>query len=133
MKPLMGEGSAVFTLQNRVESAEQLTQAYGAQRVLPSAAYLLGHIQSPGVVKQLSAYSRLAFGDPNGSSAPRALVLQETLSSGGITVELSDDAVKLLWQKFLFNDPGNSIVSAARLGPSIIIGTPEGYGAFRTA
>ena len=133
MKPLMGEESAVLTLQNGVESAEQLAQEYGAQRVLPGAAYLLGHVQSPGVVKQLRAYSRLAFGDPNGSSAPRALAVQETLSSGGITVELSGDVVKLLWQKFLFNAPGNAIVSAARVGPSAIIGTPEGYEAFKVA
>jgi len=133
MKPLVGDESSVLTLQNGVESAEQLAKEYGAQRVLPGAAYLLGHVQSPGVVKQLSAYSRLAFGDPNGSSAPRALAVQETLSSGGITVELSEDVVKLLWQKFLFNAPGNAMVSAARLGPRIIIDTPEGYEAFKAA
>ena len=133
MKPLVGDQSLVLTLQNGVESAEQLAKEYGAQRVLPGAAYLLGHVQSPGVVKQLSAYSRLAFGDPNSSSAPRALAVQETLSSGGITVELSDDVVKLLWLKFLFNAPGNAILSAARLGPRILIDTKEGYESFKAA
>ena len=133
MKPLVGEESAVLTLQNGVESAGQLANEYGVQRVLPGAAYLLGHVQSPGVVKQLSTYSRIALGDPNGNQTRRALEIQETLSSGGITVELSDDVTKLLWLKFLFNAPGNAILSAARLGPKILIDTPEGYESFKAA
>ena len=133
MKPLVGDESVVLTLQNGVESAEQLAQEHGVQRVLPGAAYLNGHVESPGVVKQLSPYCRIAFGESNGDSSPRTLAVQETLSSGGITAELSDDVVKVIWSKFLFNAPGNALTSAARFPPRNFIAFPEGSALFKSA
>ena len=132
MKPLIGDNTVVLTLQNGVESAEQIAQEYGSGRVMPGSAYFTALIESPGVIK-LTASVRIVFGESNGSRSGRAVAIQEVLSSGNTTAELSDDSVKAIWSKFLFNAPGNAILSAARLGPRTIIDTPEGYESFKTA
>ena len=48
----MGENTSVLTLQNGVESYEELSQAVGRERVLPGAAYIETQIESPGVIRQ---------------------------------------------------------------------------------
>ncbi|MCI0847653.1 MAG: 2-dehydropantoate 2-reductase [Chloroflexi bacterium] len=133
MKPLVGDDSAILTLQNGVESAEQIAQEHGSAKVLPGSAYAVAHVESPGVIMQQTPQARLVFGESDGSRSNRALAFQETFSSASITAELSDDTVKAIWSKFLFNAPGNSICAAARTAPGIFLDMPEGYASMRSA
>lgn len=133
MKPLVGDGTSVLSLQNGVESADQLAQEHGAQRVLPGAAYVLGNIYSPGVVRQGSPQARIAFGESSGEQTHRALAIQETLTSAGITVDLTGDVEKVLWSKLLYNSPANGLASAARLSPRDLMEFPNLADLFKTA
>jgi 2-dehydropantoate 2-reductase len=119
--PLIGEDTTILTIQNGVESADELGQDYGAERVLPGFAYLLSNIASPGVIKQLSLVPRVAFGESNGDRSQRAVAIRDSFCEANIEAELSDDISKALWSKLLYNSPANGMDSAARLSPRDLI------------
>lgn len=131
--PLIGEDTTILTIQNGVESADELGQDYGAERVLPGSAYLLSNIASPGVIKQLSLAPRVAFGESNGDQSQRAVAIRDSFCEANIEAELSDDISKALWSKLLYNSPANGMASAARLSPRDLIEYPHGAAMFRSA
>ena len=133
IRPLIGDGTTVLTIQNGVESADELGQEYGGERVLPGTAYMISNVVSPGVIKRQSSVASLAFGESNGDRSQRAVAVQEAFSSAGIETELSDDISKVLWSKLLYNSPANGMASAARLSPRDLIEYPEGAAMFRSA
>ena len=133
IRPLIGNGTTVLTIQNGVESADEIGQIYGAERVLPGSAYVLSNIVSPGVIKQQSPVPRLAFGESNGLRSERAVAVQEAFSKADIDAELSDDISRVLWSKLLYNSPANGMASAARFSPRDLIEYPEAAAMFRSA
>ena len=133
IEPLIGEDTTILTIQNGVESADELGQDYGAERVLPGSAYLLSNITSPGVIKQLSLVPRVAFGESNGDRSQRAIAIRDTFCESNIEAELSDDISKAIWSKLLYNSPANGMASAARLSPRDLIEYPHGAAMFRSA
>ena len=133
IEPLIGEDTTILTIQNGVESAYELGQDYGAERVLPGSAYLLSNITSPGVIKLLSLVPRVAFGESNGDRSQRAVAIRDSFCEANIEAELSDDISKALWSKLLYNSPANGMASAARLSPRDLIEYPHGAAMFRSA
>ncbi len=133
IKPLVGSDTTVLTIQNGVESSDELAQVYGAERVLPGSAYVLSNILSPGVIKQISPVPNVAFGESNGDLSERAVAIQDAFSEAGIEADLSDDIAKVLWSKLLYNSPANGMASAARLSPKDLMEFPEGAAMFRSA
>ena len=133
IKPLVGGDTTILTIQNGVESADELGQVYGAKQVLSGSAYVLSNILSPGVIKQLSPVPKVAFGESNGDRSQRALAILDTFSNAGIEADLSGDISKVLWSKLLYNSPANGMASAARLSPRDLMEFPEGAAMFRSA
>ncbi|MDA0263444.1 MAG: 2-dehydropantoate 2-reductase [Chloroflexi bacterium] len=133
IKPMVGDNTTVLTIQNGVESAEQIGKEYGADRVLPGSAYLLSNIISPGVIRQISPVPRVAFGESNGDRSERAVAIQEAFAKAGIEAEISGDINKALWSKLLYNSPANGMASAARLSPRDLVEFPEGAAMVKAA
>jgi len=131
--PLIGDDTTVLTIQNGVESADEIGQEYGAKRVLPGSAYMLSNIVSPGAIKQQSPVPRVAFGEPNGYRSERAVAIQMAFAKADIDAELSDDISRVLWSKLLYNSPANGMASAARFSPRDLIEYPEAVAMFRSA
>ena len=132
MKPLIENGSVVITLQNGVESATEVGLVYGPKRVLPGSAYLLCNIDSPGVVRQRAPIVSMTFGEANGNKSPRAIGIQDTFLKAGIEADLSEDIMRALWSKLLYNTPANSLACASRLTPRAFFDYPEGNSSFRS-
>ena len=132
MKPLIENESVIITLQNGVESATEVGQVYGSERVLPGSAYLLCNIDSPGVVRQRAPVVKVTFGEANGDRSPRAIKFQDTFEEAGIEADLSEDIMRALWSKLLYNTPANSLACASRLTPRAFFDYPEGNASFRS-
>ncbi|SVA07696.1 uncharacterized protein METZ01_LOCUS60550, partial [marine metagenome] len=132
IKPLVGSDTTILTIQNGVESADELGQVYGADRVLSGSAYVLSSILSPGVIKQVSPVPKVAFGESNGNRSQRTVAIQKAFSNAGIEADLSDNISKVLWSKLLYNSPANGMASAARLSPRDLMEFPEGAAMFRS-
>ena len=125
MRPMVRDATVILTLQNGVESADELGQEYGAERVLPGAAYISAHIEAPGVITQGSPSARIAFGEADGQESPRARRIAQEFAQAGIQADFVRDVTKVIWSKFLFNAPGNGITSAARTPIRRLMQIPE--------
>ncbi len=100
--PLVGDGTAVLTLQNGVTNAEELARAFGDDGVLAGAAYIESLVKAPGVVAQTGGPCRIVLGEPSGGETARAQNISLTLREAGIKAEVSPNVLKELWNKFIF-------------------------------
>jgi 2-dehydropantoate 2-reductase len=101
MRPLVGEATSVLTLQNGVESFDELAQVLGPECVLPGAAYFGGYIEAPGIITNFGLAPHIIFGEDDGHETPRVQRILQAFTKSGIKTELSRDIVKTLWTKFL--------------------------------
>jgi len=70
--PLVGEGTAVVSLQNGVENEEKLARAIGADHVMGGAAFIFAEIAVPGVIAHTGGPTSITFGELDGSASQRA-------------------------------------------------------------
>src|SRR5215472_6132608 len=70
--PLIGEGTAVVSLQNGVENEEKLVRAVGADHVMGGAAFIFAEITEPGVIAHTGGPASITFGELDGRASQRA-------------------------------------------------------------
>ncbi len=102
IRPMVGEGTAVLSLQNGVLKDDAVRAAYGDARTMGGVCYVAATIDRPGVVRQTGPMQRLVFGEHDGSRSARAEAFLAACRAGGINGELSTDVRREIWQKFVF-------------------------------
>ena len=112
MHPMIGPNTQIVTLQNGVDSADELAARFGTDRVLPGTSYTIASIESPGVIRQQSQTARIVFGRDDGQTTPEAVAVQAALAPA-IDAELTEDIASVLWSKFLLTAPANAINATA--------------------
>lgn len=113
LRPLIGHETSVLTLQNGVESHEQLGAVLGSQIVLPGAFWGSAQVQAPGVVAE-AVEARISFGEVDETESLRALDIRKMFRETGIETELSPDPMQVLWRKFIVLSAAAGITSAAQ-------------------
>ena len=124
IRPLIGNNTAVLTLQNGVDSWEQLQAGLGMGNVLPGAMYLEAKVEAPGIVRQQGNVYRLVFGEADGSLSTRALAIGELFRTAGMPTEVSTDVLKVLWTKWLFIATLAGVTAASRASLAELLATP---------
>ena len=102
VEPLLHEESALLTLQNGVDSGQQLAAAVGEQRVLVGAAYIESSIREPGLIAQTGGPRRIVYGEMRGGPSPRVEALLPMFQKAGISATVAVDTKKELWTKLVF-------------------------------
>ena len=115
IRPVVGRHTAVLSLQNGVDAAERIGNAIGIEHVVGGATWLSSAVEAPGIIKQVSPFRRIVFGELAGGRSPRIQSIFEVLNPTGITVEISENIRKVLWTKFVFISAVSSIGSLTRL------------------
>ncbi|MGE0723331.1 MAG: ketopantoate reductase family protein [Alphaproteobacteria bacterium] len=116
IRPLVGPGTAVLSLQNGVTKDEVLLRAFGRDALIGGVAYVGTHIARPGVIAQTGPMQRLLFGEYGGGRSARAEALLAAALRAGLEAELHDDIRRVIWQKFVFL-VGLSGTTATTRGP----------------
>jgi 2-dehydropantoate 2-reductase len=119
--PLVGDATAIVTVQNGVEAPDQVAAVYGRNAVLPGAAEVIAYVDGPGIIRHLGN-GKLNFGEWDNRPTPRAERLREAFVDAGLQATVPDDIWAGLWTKFL------SVVPSGGLGTA----TGAGYGVLRT-
>ncbi len=135
-KVLMREGTAVLTLQNGVDSADDLAQAVGRAAVLAGSTYIATAIDAPGVIRQTGSHRRIVFGevfDPPSEVTPRVRALADLMLAADIHAEPVADARVPLWEKFIYLAPFAAFTGAARLPIGPLWADEESRAAFMDA
>jgi 2-dehydropantoate 2-reductase len=115
IRPAVGQQTTVMSLQNGVEAAERIGKVIGPEHVVGGVTWLSSAVEAPGVIKQISQFRRIVFGELGGGQSDRIQSIYDVLHQTGITVEISEDVQKVLWTKLVFITAVSSIGSLTRL------------------
>ena len=115
IRPAVGPQTSVMSLQNGIDAAERIGKVIGEEHVIGGATWLSSAVEAPGVIKQISQFRRIVFGEMAGGMSERIQSIYEVLKSTGITVEVSENIQKILWTKFVFISAASSLGSLTRL------------------
>jgi 2-dehydropantoate 2-reductase len=118
IRPLVAGGGVVIPFQNGVESIERIGAVLGRERVMGGAAYIAARIGTPGEIVQTGKMARLRFGPIEPSQRAAAQAFHAACVKAGIEAELTDDIVRVLWEKFvlLVAISGTTSVARSRIG-----------------
>jgi 2-dehydropantoate 2-reductase len=112
LSPMVGEDTAVVTVQNGVEAPEQVAAGIGRGHVLPGTARVVATMVGPGEVRHVGPPGALGFAEWDGSMSERVTRLREVLRDALVTVTEPDDIWADLWAKFLLVVPIGSLGAA---------------------
>jgi 2-dehydropantoate 2-reductase len=115
IRPVIGPQTVVMSLQNGIDAAERIAKVVGMEHVIGGATWLSSAVEASGVIKQISEFRRIVFGELTGGRSERIQSIYEVLNSTGITVEISENIQKILWTKFVFISAASAFGSLTRL------------------
>lgn len=118
LEPIVGPRTMVLTLQNGVDSADEIAARVGADKVLAGPTYIATALAAPGIIEQTGTHRRIVFGEIFGKPprlSDRVLALRETLAAADIEAEAVPDARVALWEKFSYLAPFAGFSGASRL------------------
>jgi 2-dehydropantoate 2-reductase len=122
LPPLVGPETAVLTLQNGVDSADEVAAVVGERAVLGGATYIATAVALPGLIEQTGTHRRIVFGEVFGETSrvsERVERLRAAFEAADIQAEAVPDARIPLWEKFIYLSPFAAFTGAARvpIGP----------------
>jgi 2-dehydropantoate 2-reductase len=118
LTPLMGPSTVVMTLQNGVDSVDEVAAAVGADHVLGGPTYIATALSLPGLIEQTGTHRRIVFGEAFGDRSrvsERVQRIADILLKADIQAEPVPDARVPLWEKFIYLAPFAAFTGAARL------------------
>jgi 2-dehydropantoate 2-reductase len=128
--PLVGDDTAVVSLQNGVENEEKLARAVGQDHVMGGAAFIFAGIAEPGVIVHSGGPTCITFGELDGCSSQRARRLVAWCERAGFGAELSASIKTVLWAKLAFICAQAGMTAVVRLPIGEIRSVDEAWAAF---
>lgn len=125
IKPVVGKDTTVLSLQNGIDAPERIGKALGMEHMIGGATWISSAVASPGLIKQMSEFRRVVIGELNGQKTPRVEAIYQAFKDTGITAELSEDILKVMWSKFVFITAASSFGSLTRLPIGAYRSVPE--------
>ncbi|SEA38532.1 ketopantoate reductase [Desulfuromusa kysingii] len=108
VRPLLGDNTAILTLQNGLGNEELLATAFGPERVLGGVAFLCSNRGEPGTVHHLGE-GKILLGEFRGGSSQRSHNLAEMFQTAGVPCTAVSDLRRARWEKLVWNIPFNGL------------------------
>jgi len=125
IQPLIRGGTTVMSLQNGIDAAERIGRIVGMEHVIGGVTWISSAVEAPGVIKQVSQFRRVVVGELDGRVTPRVQAVHQAFQETGVTAELSENILKILWTKFVFISAASSLGSLTRLTMGEYRAVPE--------
>jgi 2-dehydropantoate 2-reductase len=126
LRSVIGPETAVLTVLNGVDSAEQLATILGPEHVLAGTTFIRSTLAEPGLIEQMGTLRRVVFGEFAGGVTPRVERVAAALREAGVDTEVAADSRVALWQKFVMQAPHATMTSVCQMPCGPIRETPEG-------
>jgi 2-dehydropantoate 2-reductase len=126
--PMLGADSVVLTVQNGLDSANEVAAVVGQAPVLGGTTYIASALAEPGVIEQTGTHRRIVFGEVFGELprlSTRVRAIHEALNSSDIQSEAVDDGRVPIWEKFVFLVTLAGFTGASRLPIGPLWNDPE--------
>lgn len=135
LAPLVGTNTTIVTVQNGVESFDELAALYGKDRVLVAPIQIESTLTAPGTIAQTSQFITLVTGEMNAAQriSPRVEWFVEQFKRHGIDASSSDKMPAPVWTKMLFLASFAGLTTLARTEGAVLFKLPEARLALRAA
>jgi 2-dehydropantoate 2-reductase len=130
LRPAVGPGTPVLSLQNGVDNEEIIDEVLGPGQAMGGVAYVFATIEEPGVIGHRFG-GRIAFGELDGTRTPRAERLAEAFATAGVPAELATDIRRVLWEKYLFISAQAGMTALTRCPTGVLRRVPESWRMYR--
>ena len=125
LRPIVGSRTIVIPFQNGVESVERLKKVFGEEKVLGGSAYIATRIAAPGVIEHIGTMAGIEFGALQPSQRAPAEKFLAACQAAKLNAKLSDDIVRVIWQKFIFLVGVSSATAVSRAPLGVVRADPE--------
>lgn len=125
LRPVVGPTTVVIPFQNGVESVERLTRIFPREQVLGGSAYIATRIAAPGIIEHIGTMAGIEFGPLMPAHRAPADAFLLACKAAGINAKLSDDIVRVIWQKFIFLVGLSSATAVSRAPLGAVRADPE--------
>ncbi len=118
LAPLVGPDTMVLTLQNGVDSVDEVAAVTGEGHVLGGTTYVATALEGPGLIVQTGVHRSIIFGEVFGDRSrvsPRVQALADVLAAADIQVTPVPDARVPIWDKFVYLVAFSGFTGSARL------------------
>ncbi len=118
LTPLIGPETVVLTLQNGVDSVDEVAAIVGEEHVLGGTTYVATALEGPGLIVQTGVHRSIIFGEVftnRGAVTPRVQSIADVLASADIQVTPVADARVPIWDKFVYLVAFSGFTGASRL------------------
>jgi 2-dehydropantoate 2-reductase len=118
LAPMVGPDTAVLTLQNGVDSVNEVAAITGEASVLGGTTYVATALEGPGLIVQTGVHRSIIFGEVFGDRSrisPRVQAIADVLASADIQVTPVADARIPIWDKFVYLVAFSGFTGASRL------------------
>jgi 2-dehydropantoate 2-reductase len=127
IRPMLGETTAVLTVQNGVDSPGEVAAIAGEARTLGGTTYIATALESPGLIVQTGTHRRIIFGEVFGQLpriTERVTRIHEAFKGADIEGDPAGDGRVAIWEKFVFLASVAGFTGAARLPIGPVWGDP---------
>ena len=118
LTPMIGPDTVVLTLQNGVDSVDEVAAVAGEGHVLGGTTYVATALEAPGLIVQTGVHRSIIFGEVFGDRrriSPRVQAIAGILATADIQVTPVADARVPIWDKFVYLVAFSGFTGAARL------------------
>ena len=118
LKPMIGVATVVLTLQNGVDSVDDVAAVAGEGHVLGGTTYVATALEAPGLIVQTGMHRAIIFGEVFGERSrisPRVQAIADAMAAADIQVTPVVDARVPIWDKFVYLCPFSGFTGASRL------------------
>jgi 2-dehydropantoate 2-reductase len=127
LKPMLGDDTAVLTVQNGVDSPGEVAAVAGEARTLGGTTYIATALEAPGLIVQTGDHRRIVFGEAFGElprMSERVTRIHQAFAAADIQSSPVEDGRVPIWEKFIFLAALAGFTGAARLPIGPVWGDP---------
>jgi 2-dehydropantoate 2-reductase len=125
IRPLLGEQTAIVTLQNGLGNEQRLTDLFGPQRILGGVAFICVNRLRPGVIDHTS-HGLIRLGEFDRPMTARTALLATIFNACRVPCEPTDSLVTVRWEKLIWNIPFNGLSAILDQTTDQILATADG-------
>jgi len=126
VRPAIGEHTAILPLLNGYAHVDRLVREFGEARVIGGLAKIQATLSGEGVVKHLSDWRYITFGELDGRVSDRVSALKALFDTTSVVATVSQDIRNDLWTKLVHLSTVAGMTCLMRGSVGEIARTPDG-------
>lgn len=115
LKEISDENTLVITIQNGVNSHNEIAKFINIKNIIPAATFIEAEIESPGVILQQGSSAIIEMGEFDNSNSNRLQKIHKDFNSKFLQFKISKNILSTLWEKMIIVGAFGTIMTSFRM------------------